>query len=107
MDSDVLEELLPQLKGIPRVCLDHFGLSKGGFDTVVKLAEGDAYVKASGSSGVDFSISSALKTLYDANPNGLIFGTDLPGTRAPRPFCIKDDEVIRESFSQLDGKDFI
>ena len=31
-----------------------------------------------------------LKDLYSANPKSLMFGTDLPSTRAPQPYNDKD-----------------
>jgi len=32
----------------------------------------------------------ALRELYAANPDCLMFGTDLPSTRAPRPYRDED-----------------
>jgi predicted TIM-barrel fold metal-dependent hydrolase len=36
----------------------------------------------------------ALKAIYAANPQALMFGTDLPSTRAPRPFETNDISIL-------------
>ncbi|HBC55787.1 MAG TPA: 2-pyrone-4,6-dicarboxylate hydrolase [Gammaproteobacteria bacterium] len=100
VDSSQLNTLLPQIAHLPKVCIDHLGLSKSGFKTTLKMAESGAYLKASGFSRVDFSVPAALKDLYQANPEGLIFGTDLPGTRAPRGFDLRDYHLIVDGFDQ-------
>jgi predicted TIM-barrel fold metal-dependent hydrolase len=33
-----------------------------------------------------------MRRILDVNPHALVFGTDLPSTRAPRPF--EDDDLI-------------
>jgi predicted TIM-barrel fold metal-dependent hydrolase len=39
-----------------------------------------------------------------ANPESLMFGTDLPSTRAPRPFDPQDLALIRDSFEEADAE---
>lgn len=91
VDSGELTELFDVLIGVPAICIDHLGLTKNGFDQLLRLVEKGAHVKASGFGRVDFDISSALKQIYSINANALMFGSDLPSTRAPRPF--HDDDV--------------
>lgn len=50
-------------------------------------------VKVTGFGRIDFDAASALRDLHAANPHALMFGTDLPSTRAPRPFL--DEDVPR------------
>jgi hypothetical protein len=38
-----------------------------------------------------------LRAIAAVNPAALLFGTDLPSTRAPRPFSDADVEVVREA----------
>lgn len=98
VDSSDLKFLSPTLLSLPKVSIDHLGLSKKGFKDLITLAEKGIYVKATGFMRVDFDVATALKTLYEANPNALMFGTDLPGTRAPRIFNCEDLAIIQDNF---------
>ncbi len=100
VDSTDLKTLSPLLLSLPKVSIDHLGLSKAGFNDLVALAQKGVHVKATGFMRVDFDVSIALKTLYKANPNALMFGTDLPGTRAPRIFNLDDLVIIQTSFDE-------
>ncbi len=90
VDSRELESLKKILISLPKVSIDHLGLSKGGFTTLLWLVENGVYVKATGFGRVDFDLKRALKDISRANPHALIFGTDLPSTRAPRPYSHED-----------------
>lgn len=90
IDSRELASLSPVLAALPCVSIDHLGLAKEGLATLRKLVEKGVYVKATGFGRVDFAVTNVLRDLYSANPNSLLFGTDLPSTRAPRPY--KDDD---------------
>ena len=90
VDSRDLNGLFDTLVSLPSVSIDHLGLARNGFRTLVRLAEQGIRVKASGFGRVDFDVPSALRQLYAANPSCLLFGTDLPSTRAPRPYCNED-----------------
>ncbi|MET0105482.1 MAG: amidohydrolase family protein [Sedimenticola sp.] len=79
------------LTSLPRVSIDHLGLSKDGLATLLRLVEQGVHVKATGFGRVDFDVKAVLRDLYAANPNALMFGTDLPSTRAPRPY--RDDDL--------------
>jgi predicted TIM-barrel fold metal-dependent hydrolase len=90
VDSKELTDLYHLLVDLPAVSIDHLGLSKAGFSTLIRLAESGVRIKATGFGRVDFDIGAALIDLYSANPQSLMFGTDLPSTRAKSPF--KDDD---------------
>ena len=89
-DSRELGGLYETLSSLPAVSIDHLGLSKEGLGTLLKLTERGVRVKATGFGRVDFDVPTALKQLYAANPHALMFGTDLPSTRAPRPYADED-----------------
>lgn len=97
IQSTLLREIKPILLGLPAVSIDHLGLSKSGFKDLLSLVEQGVKVKATGFGRVDFDVQEALKGLYEANPDGLMFGTDLPSTRAPRPFEDNDITLIQEA----------
>ena len=44
-------------------------------------------------------MESKLNEIVSVNQDALMFGTDLPSTRAPRPFIKEDIQLIRETFS--------
>ena len=80
--------------------VDHLGLSKGGFPTLLALAEQGVRVKATGFGRVDFDVKLALRELSAANPEALMFGTDLPSTRAPRPYQDADLLLVLEALGE-------
>jgi predicted TIM-barrel fold metal-dependent hydrolase len=79
---------------VPVLVLDHLGL--GGLPELLRHVERGAYVKASGFGRVEHDVAAALRAIAAANPAALLFGTDLPGTRAPRAFEARDLELVRE-----------
>jgi predicted TIM-barrel fold metal-dependent hydrolase len=100
VDSADLPELGPRLKGLPGVVMDHLGLTSTGFDELLRLVEGGAWVKATGFGRVRLDVPDALRALYRANPGAIVFGTDLPSTRARRPFADSDIDLIQECLGE-------
>jgi predicted TIM-barrel fold metal-dependent hydrolase len=99
-DSRDLPDLTPCLLRLPRVSIDHLGLSKEGLPTLLRLVEKGIRVKATGFGRLNFPAPEALKAIHSANPHALMFGTDLPSTRAPRPFEVSDISLIIETLGQ-------
>jgi predicted TIM-barrel fold metal-dependent hydrolase len=85
-----LADLAPILAALPAFSIDHLGLTKDGFATLLTLAERGARIKATGFGRVDFDVKTALRDIDSANPAALMFGTDLPSTRAPRAYTDDD-----------------
>lgn len=100
VDSSELAGLKRTLVNLPAVSVDHLGLSQAGFKTLVMLAEHGVRVKATGFGRVDFDVRTALQDLNSANPKSLMFGTDLPSTRAPRPYQDDDFKLIVETLGE-------
>ena len=100
VDSAELADLFETLVSLPAVSIDHLGLSKAGFPTLLKLAAKGVRVKATGFGRVDFEVGPALVDLYAANPQALMFGTDLPSTRAPRPYQDDDYTLVLETLGE-------
>ncbi len=57
-------------------------------------------IKACGFGRVDFAVPAVLKDIHAANPDALMFGTDLPSTRAPRPFEPGDIDLVAEALGE-------
>jgi predicted TIM-barrel fold metal-dependent hydrolase len=93
-DLETIEELLVRL---PRVSIDYLGLTREGLPTLLRLAERGVHVKATGFGRADFDVAPVLKDLARANPDCLMFGTDLPSTRSPRPFSPADVTLVMDA----------
>lgn len=97
IDSADLPGLAARLCALPRVSIDHLGLSAAGLPTLLALVERGVRVKATGFGRVDFDVADVLRQIAAVDPGALMFGTDLPSTRAPRPFTRADLELLRET----------
>jgi len=104
IDSKDIHSIKDKLLKIPRLAIDHLGLSKEGFDDVLSLVEKGAYVKASGFGRLDFDPVWAIKQILAINENACVFGSDLPSTRAQRPFLPADIELINNNFDNSQSK---
>lgn len=103
VDARELEPIAGLLAALPAVSIDHLGLSKTGFRTLLRLAEHGVRVKAT-FGRVDFDMAQALRDLHAANPAALMFGTDVPSTRAPRPYRDSDLATITEALGPESAK---
>ena len=93
----MVSKVRPVLSRMPRICIDHLGLSSDGFDVLISLVGSGAHVKATGFSRSDLDIPSVISRIHSVNPGALMFGTDLPSTRAPRPFRAADIDLVTET----------
>lgn len=100
VDATLLGELEPTLVALPALSIDHLGLSAAGLPALLRLAERGVRVKACGFGRVDFPVADALRAIHAVNPGALMFGSDLPSTRAPRPFLDTDIALIGETLGQ-------
>lgn len=98
--SDRLTDLEGMLGRLPSLSIDHLGLSGSGLGTLLKLVERGARVKATGFGRLDFDPEQAMRRISATNPDALMFGTDLPSTRAPRPFRNEDVETVAEALGE-------
>jgi predicted TIM-barrel fold metal-dependent hydrolase len=104
IDSRDLPSISPILLKLPKASVDHLGLSKEGFSHLLALVEQGIKVKATGFGRIDFDVSWGLKEIAKANPDALLFGTDLPSTRSPRPFSDQDIRLILDAFDERQAK---
>lgn len=74
----------------PRLVIDHLGMTEAGLPLVLDLAEAGAHVKATGFGRVELDPVAAMAAIARVAPGALLFGTDLPSTRARRPFEAAD-----------------
>lgn len=100
IDAKDLPEITSTIEQLPAVSIDHLGLSEEGLPHLLKLVDKGIKVKATGFGRVELDVLNALKSIYDVNPDALMFGTDLPSTRAKRPFEDEDIELIQQLFDE-------
>ncbi len=100
VDSKNLAELHKTLIELPSVSIDHLGLSSAGLKNLLSLVENGVHVKATGFGRVDFDIKKAIKEIIAINPNLLLFGTDLPSTRAPKPYSDDDLFIVVDALGE-------
>lgn len=100
VDSRDLPELRKVLLKLPSVSIDHLGLSAEGLPQLLELVEHGVRVKATGFGRVNFDVTTALQEIVAINPQALLFGTDLPSTRAPQPYSDNDFLTVIEAIGE-------
>lgn len=95
-----LQNLRKFLTQLPSFSIDHMGLSAEGMPELMYWAEKGMKIKATGFGRLDFEPSEWMKKIYSVNPESLMFGTDLPSTRAPVPFSNQHIQSIVDHFSK-------
>lgn len=103
VDARELADLAPTLRRLPQVVVDHLGLHEDGLPTLLDLVASGAKVKASGFGRVALDVPRALQRIHAVDPGALLFGTDLPSTRTPRPFHADDLRLITQLFEPEDA----
>ena len=96
VDGRDLPDLAARIRALPKVSIDHLGLSPEGLEPLLRLVAHGVRVKATGFGRVGFEVGPALRRLFEANPEALMFGTDLPSTRAPRAYRDDDFDLVPE-----------
>ncbi len=96
-DGPMLVSLQPVLAKLPALSIDHLGLSEDALPYVLELVDRGVRVKATGFGRGDLDVVAAMRRIHAVNPEALMFGTDLPGTRAQRSFTTGDLDLIAEA----------
>ncbi|MEV0028691.1 amidohydrolase family protein [Nocardia sp. NPDC050793] len=94
MDGQMLASLQPVISKLPALSVDHLGMSDEGLPYLLDLVDRGAHVKATGFGRVAMNVADTVRRIHAVNPQALMFGTDLPGTRAGRPFRDADVDLI-------------
>lgn len=97
--AEVEEDLKELILKLPGASIDHIGMTKMPADQLIEYMVSGVPVRLTDFGRVEYNreeISKLIRELYDANPESLIFGTDLPSTRAAYRFSKADIELIQE-----------
>ena len=100
IDAKELPEIDATIEKLPAISIDHLGLSEEGLPHLLKLVDKGVRVKATGFGRVELDVQKSLQEIYSINPDALMFGTDLPSTRAKRPFEVADITLIQQLFDE-------
>lgn len=103
LDARDLVDLGPVLRRLPQVAIDHLGMADDPSGTLLDLVAAGAVVKATGFGRMTVSDPDAvLGAIVRASPTGLVFGTDLPSTRARIPFQDADLARVADAVAAVD-----
>lgn len=93
--STIDESLSRRIATLPEVSIDHLGMHENGLPNLLHLVERGVKVKVTGFGRIELDPATAIKAIMDVDPTALMVGTDLPSTRARRPFQDEDFEYVR------------
>jgi predicted TIM-barrel fold metal-dependent hydrolase len=94
-DAAALRPHVAKLSQLPHIVIDHLGMTEAGLPVVLDLVDAGARIKATGFGRVSMDVAKAIERIAARNPKALMFGTDLPSTRAKRPFMAQDMALVQ------------
>ena len=93
-DAAALAPHVDKLSKLPQISIDHLGMTEAGVPVLLDLVAAGCKVKATGFGRVKLDVPKTLEAVARKNPNALVFGTDIPSTRATRPFEAADIDLV-------------
>jgi predicted TIM-barrel fold metal-dependent hydrolase len=95
-DAAALKPHVDKLSKLPQLCIDHLGMTQAGVPVLLDLVAAGCKVKATGFGRVKLDVAKTLEQVAAKNPTALVFGTDIPSTRAERPFMPSDIDLVEK-----------
>jgi predicted TIM-barrel fold metal-dependent hydrolase len=95
-DAAALKPHVNRLAKLPQLAIDHLGMTEAGVPVLLDLVAAGCKVKATGFGRTKVDIPKTLELIAQKNPAALVFGTDIPSTRAQRPFLASDVDLIEK-----------
>ena len=93
-DAAALAPHADKLAKLPQIVIDHLGMTEAGVPVVLDLVAAGAKVKATGFGRVKLDVVRTLERVAAKSPDALVFGTDIPSTRAERSFEAADIALV-------------
>jgi predicted TIM-barrel fold metal-dependent hydrolase len=103
-DSVALKPHVAKLSKLPQIVIDHMGMNEEGLPVILDLVDAGAKIKLTGFGRVNMNVSRAIERIAERNSTALMFGTDLPSTRAKRPFQVSDIELIQQILGPTESR---
>ena len=94
VDAATLAPHVSKLSKLPQLSIDHLGMSEAALPVLLDLVAAGCKVKATGFGRLKFDVAKTLEAITKKSPTALVFGTDIPSTRAPRPFEPSDIDLV-------------
>ena len=95
-DAAALKPHVDKLTKLPQFSIDHLGMTEEGLPVLLDLVAAGWKVKATGFGRVKMNVPKVLEAVAKKSPDALVFGTDIPSTRAQRPFLASDIDLIEK-----------
>lgn len=95
-DAAALKPHVDKLSKLPQFSIDHLGMTEEGLPVLLDLVAAGWKVKATGFGRVKMDVPKVLEAVAKKSPNALVFGTDIPSTRAARPFQPSDIDLVEK-----------
>ena len=96
VDAAALAPHAPRLSKLPQISIDHLGMTEAGVPILLDLVAAGCKVKATGFGRVKLDVPATLEAIAKQSPDALMFGTDIPSTRAARPFQSSDIDLVEK-----------
>src|SRR5687768_14290405 len=95
-DAAALKPHVDKLTKLPQFSIDHLGMTEEGLPVLLDLVAAGWKVKATGFGRVKMDVPKVLEAVARKSSDALVFGTDIPSTRAQRPFLASDIDLIEK-----------
>ncbi len=95
-DAAALKPFVDRLSKLPQIVIDHLGMTEAGVPVLLDLVAAGCKVKATGFGRAKVDVPKTLERIAQKNPAALVFGTDIPSTRAERPFLASDIDLVEK-----------
>lgn len=95
-DAAALGPHVGRLSKLPQLSIDHLGMTEAGVPVLLDLVASGCKVKATGFGRVKLDVPATLEAIAAKSPDALVFGTDIPSTRAARPFQPSDIDLVEK-----------
>ena len=94
-DAFALAPHVGELSKLPQIVIDHLGMTQKGMPVILELVKAGAKINATGFGRVDIDVPTAIEKITALDSKALVFGTDIPSTRAKRAFAPHDIDLIK------------
>jgi predicted TIM-barrel fold metal-dependent hydrolase len=95
-DAAALGPHVGRLSKLPQLSIDHLGMTEAGVPALLDMVAAGCKVKATGFGRVKLDVPATMEAIARRSPDALVFGTDIPSTRAARPFQPSDIDLVEK-----------
>jgi len=104
LGAESLSYLEDKIPALPKVCIDHLGISDSNFEILLNLIRDGLAIKATGFGRVDLNVEETIREIHKVSPDALMFGTDLPSTRARRVYSDQDFYTVLDVLGENEAQ---